>query len=383
VYQVQEAGMSSIERRLARLNENDASQPSSDRARRRVHRAEVVVESEDLDMVHSQRSSQAQASKRGNEDIAIQPVQVASYRDPSQADAEDMELDEEYVTQRRAELREMLLAKQAARNAGSTSQSALSAENGGRKWQASAEEDEEYEEEEEDDSDEEEAVEMVRPMFVKKSDRSTLVSTDVQLTLAEEERARELAAEELRRAQTVEMMAIEDAKEEEAKMDLVDGNISDIEKNDDPEEEFELWKIRELKRLKRDRDAQHKLELEREGVEARKHMTDAEVMRERREEARRNRDASDSKETAERRSLKPMQRSYHKGAFFKDTMDELTKTHDWNAPTGADNWFNRETGPDSVKYKRYGASAANKAGSLREQDTSRTRSSPPYQELRR
>lgn len=376
--EIQEAGMSSIERRLARLNENTSSEPSSDRARRRTHRAEVVVESEPLEETPSRSKLSTGVHKRTNDAFSIQPVQTASHADPEPSESQDMELDEEHVAQRRADLREMLLAKQEERFLETEALAASGRIASRDKWNGEEEESyEEEDEEDEEDSESEEAVEIERPKFMKKSERRTLVDEEALILQQEEERAREAAAEQLRREQTKEMMAQEEAKEEEAKMDLVDGNISDIEKNDDPDEEFELWKIRELKRLKRDRDAETKLEFEREGVEARKKMTDAQVLRERREEARRARQEGEQDDSTKTRSLKPMQRYYHKGAFFQDKMEELSKNHDWNAPTGADNWFNRTTGPESLKTKRYGASASTKGGSLKDQDTTR-KSSPPY-----
>lgn len=339
---------SAMDRRMQRLAQSEADDGPSERSRRRTHRAEVVVESEDTMVNEIAPSAPTRPGKRAFSAIAIEPVPQPAPVPEARPPGEDMELDEEYQEERRARLKNMQLERQEAALA---------------KREVSEDEDE-YEEEEEDEEEEEyDESPVIRPTFVKKSDRSTLKAKEEAEKEKLELEAKERLAEEARRAQTVEMMANEDLKEEEAKKDLVDGHISDIEKEDDPDEEYELWKIRELKRLKRDREAKALKQQEREEVERRRHMTDAEVMRERHEE--------NGEPQKLRTQFKHMQRGYSKGAFYEDQLEELSKTHNWNAPTADDNWFNRTTGPESLRNKRYGKAGKQKHIPLHEQDTSR------------
>lgn len=368
-----------MERRLERLAQTSSTDASNGQARRRTHRAEVVVSSEepaDLD----RRPMDANAgSRRPNSAMTFDSVKTPVSRVPAAEVGEDMEMDDEDVDDRRARLKSLLLERQAER------MNSESADRGPGPSRGVAfsnmvdnqdEEDEEEEEEEEEESEEETVT--IRPTFVKKSQRSTLKDEETLAKEAEEEKLKEEAAEAQRREQTKEMLAAESAREEEAKLDLVDGLIEDIEKLDDADHEYELWKVRELTRLKRDKEAENKLDAEREGVEERKGWSDERVMRERKAEQREARERGEvTDEPKQYRERKVMQRYYHKGAFFQEDMAKLSQTHDWEAPTGEDNWFNRTSELDSVKYKKYGSVKNVKTSSLREQDTTR-RDSPPH-----
>jgi microfibrillar-associated protein 1 len=86
------------------------------------------------------------------------------------------------------------------------------------------------------------------------------------------------------------------------------------DEDDDPEEAYQLWKIRELGRLRRDRDERDREFLEKERTERRRMMTDEER-------------AKDDKrigkyKTTEKSSLQFMQKFYHTG-IFGDRNDPL------------------------------------------------------------
>lgn len=373
-----DTGKSTLDRRLERLAQTSAAEPSGDRARRRVHRAEVVVSSEEPAEPEQTQFDSNSGSRRPNNAMTFDSVKAPASRAPAAAAGEDMEMDEEDVDDRRSRLRSLLLERQAERLNSEPVDRALGGSRGGGISGLEENVNEEYEEEEESEEEEsEEETVTIRPVFVKKSQRATLKDEDTLKKEEAEEKAREEAAEELRREQTKEMIATEEAREDEAKLDLVDGVIEDIEKLDDPDQEYELWRIRELNRLKRDKEAEGKLESEREGVDERKDWSDEKVMRERKaaeREARERGEIDDSKQFTQR---KTMQRYYHKGAFFQEEMEKLSKTHDWDAPTGEDNWFNRSSDLDSVKFKKYGQAKSVKSTSLKDQDTSVRPNSPP------
>ncbi len=78
------------------------------------------------------------------------------------------------------------------------------------------------------------------------------------------------------------------------------------------QEAYEAWKVRELRRIKRDRDEAGKREKELAEIERRRKMTDAE------RQAENLLLGSDSTNRKELVAYKFMQRYYHKGAFFRD-----------------------------------------------------------------
>lgn len=382
-YIEEESGKSTLERRLERLAQTSSADASGDRTRRRAHRAEVIVAADDLNESSSRVSDAPVTQRRAGATIEFDQMQAPQHHEQPRQTGEDMDLDEEQIDERRARLRSILLERQAERRNDDEGPGAAHRARSGTHVAEDDEEgryDGEEEEEEEEEEDDEDEVVTIRPTFVKKSQRATLKDEETLAKELAEAQEREAAAEELRKQQTKEMLAAEDEREEEAKMDLVDGMIEDIEKLDDPDAEFELWKERELARLKRDKEAELRLDAEREGVEERKNLSDEQVMKERRaaeREARERGEAPDETEGPKSATQrKTMQRYYHKGAFFQDEMQKLSKTHDWDAPTGEDNWFNRTSELDSVKYKKYGSSAKYKSSSLRDQDTTR-RNSPP------
>eukprot|EP01069_Polyplicarium_translucidae_P010520 Polyplicarium_translucidae@DN3382_c1_g1_i10.p3 len=115
-----------------------------------------------------------------------------------------------------------------------------------------------------------------------------------------------------------------------------------------PEEEFELWKIRELKRLKRDREERAARDIFLEEIERRRNMT---------EEERKLDDArldalQPAKET--RRKYQFLQKYYHSGAFFQDQAqsgEEPLYLRDINAPTCGD-MVDRSALPKPMQVRR-------------------------------
>ncbi len=87
----------------------------------------------------------------------------------------------------------------------------------------------------------------------------------------------------------------------------------DIDDTDglDPEEEFESWRLRELGRIKRDKEEQMRLEEEREEIERRRALPEEQRMKEDLEHAKQSRDEKPKGQQ------KFLQKYWHKGAFHQ------------------------------------------------------------------
>ncbi|TNV78573.1 hypothetical protein FGO68_gene13112 [Halteria grandinella] len=189
---------------------------------------------------------------------------------------------------------------------------------------------------------------LLKPVYVSKQDRELLSVTDEkrkQQEAEELEREYHLKKQEERRNQTKLLVAeavqkeLEGIKEHEAIDGLdSDDNLPDWAHDEDEdkaylnlEQAYEDWKLRELKRLKRERDEKAAREKEAKEIERRRNMTDAE----RQEENLRL--GSDHTNKKEKVAYKFMQRFYHKGAFFQGDQDSNPLfSRDYNMPVGED-----------------------------------------------
>jgi microfibrillar-associated protein 1 len=89
--------------------------------------------------------------------------------------------------------------------------------------------------------------------------------------------------------------------------------VPDIDDTDglDPEGEFEAWRLRELGRIKRDKEAELRREEEREEIERRRALPEAQRMKEDLEHAQTLRDQKPKGQQ------KFLQKYWHKGAFHQ------------------------------------------------------------------
>lgn len=124
--------------------------------------------------------------------------------------------------------------------------------------------------------------------------------------------------------------------------------------------EYEQWTLRELKRIKRDREAEQARVVELEEIERRREMTDAERLED-------DKAAGRERFDKEKGEQKFMQRYYHKGAFFQDQGDEIY-SRDYLQPTLEDN-MNRELLPEMLQVKKFGLSGRTKWTHLTKEDT--------------
>lgn len=96
----------------------------------------------------------------------------------------------------------------------------------------------------------------LKPVFVLKKDRVTVIEKEKE-NLKKKQLELEAAKQaEERRRQTLRMVEESIRKEQQAKnKDTNEPNINDVCTDDENDEvEYEAWKLRELKRIKRDRE---------------------------------------------------------------------------------------------------------------------------------
>ena len=283
--------------------------------------------------------------------------------------------DEDAIARRRAAIRERL------KNLRMEEAAAAKPEE-----EESDEEDEDDESEYETDTDESDdgigggLFNLPKPVFIPKHKRE-LVKEQEREEREEIERARlkELAKEQ-RKRETRNLVAEEVRKEAEGgEQDLADGYNSDTGAPDDtdkPEDdalEFESWRLRELFRIKRDRDLRQARAKEKAEVERRRKMTDEERAA---EDARLGINKGAQGGEKDKGKWKFMQKYYHKGAFYMDEesvakggKDDVRRRAADEA-TGEDK-FNKASLPSVMQVKKFGRAGQTKYTHLLDQDTMR------------
>lgn len=96
--------------------------------------------------------------------------------------------------------------------------------------------------------------------------------------------------------------------------------IDDID-GKDPEEEFEAWRMRELMRLKRDKEAEQQREEERLEIERRRAMPEEQRLKEDLERAQKLRDEKPKGNGVF------LQKYWHKGAFYQVRFGYITSAN--------------------------------------------------------
>ncbi|TFK57673.1 hypothetical protein OE88DRAFT_1709842 [Heliocybe sulcata] len=244
----------------------------------------------------------------------------------------------------------------------------------GRTTMEESEEEEEEEEEEEvkpgeesseeetsseEESEEEKPKVQFRPVFVPKRARVTVAEREALAEDTEEALARKEREAEERRKQSHDLVA-ESIKRELAEKEKEE-IIPDIDDADglDPEGEFEAWRLRELARIKRDKEEEMARELEREEVERRRALPEEVRMKEDLERAKKLR------EEKPKGSQKFLQKYWHKGAFHQD--EEILKRHDFTEAT--ESYKDVAMLPKVMQVKDFGKRSRTKYTHLLDQDT--------------
>jgi len=197
-------------------------------------------------------------------------------------------------------------------------------EDGSESASGSGSEEVSSEEEEEDasSSEDEAPKKLLRPVFLKKSERNKVAAPvkSAEDIAAEEEARRQEQNRALVQEQVEQRIAEKAAGKKDWDDDVEDADINAIDDTDglDPEAEYAAWKLRELKRIKRERLAIEEAEAERAEIERRRNLSAAE-----REAEDRAFIEKQQEEKGERGQMQYMQKYFHKGAFFTDELKEL------------------------------------------------------------
>ncbi|KAK9475124.1 micro-fibrillar-associated protein 1, partial [Dipodascopsis tothii] len=175
-----------------------------------------------------------------------------------------------------------------------------------------------------DESSEDETPALVRPVFIPKSKRGAASASPA----VEGPSAAELAAEKERKKEATLQFIEDEVRREQAALaraNIHEANavedVAGIDDTDDvdPAAELAAWKLRELRRVQRERDELAAAEAEREEIERRRNMDEDDKLREDLERVRQQREDKRSRGT-----IKFLQKYYHKGAFYQD-MDILKR----------------------------------------------------------
>jgi len=231
----------------------------------------------------------------------------------------------------------------------------------------------ESEEEEESSSEDERRKKLMRPVFVRKGQRQ---DTNGAAQKSEEE---EYAEQEKRRKERANALVQEQLAKNRAERaagrkfwdDEDEGMLEEVDDTDDvdPEAEYAAWKLRELKRIKRERDALIAAEKEREEVERRRNLS-----KEEREAEDREFLEAQSKEKEGRGEAGYLKRYFHKGAFFQEDAEKLgLKDRDIMGARFQDE-VNREVLPEYMQVRdqtKIGKKGRTRYKDLRSEDTGR------------
>ncbi|CAL5047933.1 unnamed protein product [Urochloa decumbens] len=230
-----------------------------------------------------------------------------------------------------------------------------------------AESESDSESEREVDSEQEKmCINVVKPVFVPKPQRDTVVEGE----RIEEERRRieELVRRRMeeRKVETRRIVVEVIIKEELTEKAKNEEPFADVDTDDEADEakEYEAWKNREIERIRRDR-------------EARLRQGETVMARNMSGEERMEWEIGNSKPLAKsKKNVKFMQRYYHKGAFFQEKADDGSQMsgvdviykRDFSAPTGEDK-MDKSILPKVMQVKKFGHSGRVKWTHLVNEDT--------------
>ncbi|CAM9167058.1 unnamed protein product [Scytosiphon promiscuus] len=231
-----------------------------------------------------------------------------------------------------------------------------------------------------DASDEEEgdSEQVLKPVFVPKARRETAVER-ARLEKEEKEREQKRNIEKENRKRETRQLAAQVVRREE---EMTENHLGDNESegdapddDDDLDEElaFEEWKVRELSRVRKEKEERESAIKEREDTLRRRNMTDDE---------RRMEDMMLGKHLGkDKGTMKFMQKYYHKGAFYMDDesikVDDDVRRRSYNAPTLEDK-FDKTQMPKPMQarplfwtniVKNFGRSGQTKWTHLANEDT--------------
>ncbi|KAF3033399.1 hypothetical protein E8E11_003073 [Didymella keratinophila] len=231
----------------------------------------------------------------------------------------------------------------------------------------------EEESSEEESSEDEAPRKLLRPVFIKKGARataSTPAKSQEQIA-AEEEARRQEQTKQLVQEQVEARIAERAAAKRDWDDDVEDADINAIDDTDglDPDAEFLAWKLRELRRIKRERVAIEEAEAERAEIERRQNLS-----KEEREAEDRAHIEKQAEEREGRGQAQFMQKYFHKGAFFTDELAELGLDKRNLMGARFEDQTNRELLPEYMQIRdmtKLGKKGGTRYKDMRSEDTGR------------
>eukprot|EP00039_Didymoeca_costata_P030629 m.30631 g.30631 ORF g.30631 m.30631 type:complete len:460 (+) comp8220_c0_seq1:131-1510(+) len=337
------------DRRLQRLKQLSVSDNKPQRARRQREVIEAVVEEDEEE--NKPEAIHEHDKHRVNEN-----------KEQPEEDEESSE-DEDEIENRRKRARQRALERQKIQPV--VEELEVQEEDKKEEEEGSGEESSEWETETESEDD----TPMLKPVFVSKSQRLTVLEREAEEAKAQAKYEEEEAKWEKRRDESRAILA----KTMQAELDaetsklLTENDIDDEDEHYNEEEEFAAWKVRELKRIKRDQEKRAQQEAEKLEIERLRDLDEEARLK---ELQKRERVITNKKEKGK---MKFMQKYYHRGAFFLDKEEDVLK-RDVSAPTLEDH-FDKQVMPKVMQVKNFGKMSRTKYTHLVDQDTS-TKDSP-------
>ncbi|XP_034949203.1 microfibrillar-associated protein 1-like [Chelonus insularis] len=310
----------------------------------RQQEVEVEIRAERHRRIHEPEILEAEPIERSREKIKLE----------SSDSSEDEELSDSEIERRRDALRQRVLSKK-------DNEDVMTHNDEEERSGSSSEESSEYEEY---TDSEEETGPRLKPVFVRKKDRITVMEREKEAMKQKQAEIESKKMAEERKRQTLRMVeeAIRKETQGEKMVDSNEGKIEDVCTDDENDElEYEAWKLRELKRIKRDREEREAVEKERLEIERIRNLTEEE----RRQEARLNPKVVTNK--AAKGKYKFLQKYYHRGAFYLDKEENIFK-RDFSGATLEDH-FDKTILPKVMQVKNFGRSGRTKYTHLVDQDT--------------